>query len=73
MPERLELLEQRDQVLEISSEPIKAPAHEHIESSSCRVSNDVREAGAVWVRSMLIAIDLLCSKSVPAIVPNHVQ
>ena len=57
--ERLELLEERDQVLEIPSEPIKTPAHQHIELSPFRVSNHVIERGPAILRAADTAIGVL--------------
>jgi hypothetical protein len=57
--EALEFIQKRDQVLEAPAEPIQSPAHQHIESPSLGVSQELIEGGATVLRPAHAAIDVL--------------
>jgi hypothetical protein len=58
-PERLQVLQQCDQVLQVATEPIKSPAHDDIEPPPLGISNQRIESGAAILRSTHPTIDIL--------------
>jgi hypothetical protein len=61
--QRLEFVEQRDEMTEIPSEAIEAPAHDHIELPSLRCGNQLVERRATVLRTTHTTIDELRSRS----------
>jgi hypothetical protein len=66
--ERLQLLEECDQVLQIPAEPIESPAHQHIKPSALGVSNELVERWPPILRPADPVIDILLSR--PAASPH---
>ena len=57
--ERLQLVEQRDQVLEVAPEPIESPAHQHVEPAPLGIGQELIERRATILRPAHPAIDVL--------------
>jgi hypothetical protein len=57
--ERLQVLQQSDQVLQVATEPIESPAHDDIEFPPLRVSNQRVESGAAIFRTAHSTINVL--------------
>src|SRR5205823_671707 len=64
--ERLEILQQGDQVLQISPEPIEPPAHDHVELAPPGIAEEPVEAGATIFRPAHASVDVLHGRPAPS-------
>ena len=64
--ERLQLLQQRDQVLQVASESIKPPANQHVKPSTLGIGQELVESGATILRPADAAIDVLDCRPAPS-------